>query len=91
MQPDLPASAGLPLPKRYEWVAMATVSGLTAQESKAIVPKPMGGMSEQGDLLYPLLNLRRQPFPLECNLCESMWAIPSESIAVMLRDVQRDL
>ena len=31
---------GSPLPKRHKWVAMATVSSPTAQESEAIVPKP---------------------------------------------------
>ena len=64
---------------------------LRVQESEAIVPKPKGGMSEQGALLYTSLNLRRQPFPLEWNLYESMWAIPSKFTAVVLSDVQKDL
>ena len=39
-QLELSVFVGLSLPKRHKWVA-------TAQESKAIVPKPEGGVSVQ--------------------------------------------
>ena len=70
--------------------AQAMVSSVTVQESEAIVPKPEGGMSEQGPF-YPPLNLGRQQYQLEWNLCQLMWVIPNESTTVGLRDVQRDL
>ena len=34
-QVDLSVSVGLPLPKKQNWVAKATISGPTAQESEA--------------------------------------------------------
>ena len=72
------------------------VLGLTAQDSKTmttdpLVPKPKGGVSEQGAPPYPSLTLRRQQYPLECNPCKLTWVIPSESFVTVLRDVQRDL
>ena len=90
-QPDMPASVGLPLPKKCKQAATATVSSPTAQESETIVPKPRGSASVQKAPLYPSLNLRRQQYPLEWNLCKLMWAIPSKYIAARSRDVQRDL
>ena len=42
---ELPLSVDPSLPKRHKQVATATVSSLTAQRSKAIVPKPKGGVS----------------------------------------------
>ena len=70
---------------------MAMVSSPTAQESEVIFPKPERGVSVQRALLYPPLNLRRKQYQLEWTLYKSMWAIPSESTAVILRDVQKDL
>ena len=51
--PDSSMSVCLPPLKRHRWVPTATVSSLTAQESKTtasepLVPKLEGGMSEQG-------------------------------------------
>ena len=62
-----------------------------AQQLKAVVPKPEGGVSVQGALMCPFLNLRRKQYQLRWIPCKSMWAILNEFITVILRDVQRDL
>ena len=95
-QTDMSAFVGLLLPKRHKWAATAMVLGPTAKESKTVatdplVLKPEGGASEQGASPYPSLNLRRQQYLLEWSPCKLTWVIQSESIAVVSRDVQRDL
>ena len=86
---ELSVSMGPSLPKR-KWVATATVASPTTQVSEAIAPKPREGVSVQGTLIYPFLNPQGKQYQLRWSLQESMCMTPSEFIAIMLRDVQRD-
>ena len=66
-QPELPVSGGPPLSKR-KWVATATISSPTAQESEAITPKCKEGVSGQGALICPFLNPKRKWYQLRWSL-----------------------